>query len=98
MRVTLDSRLAVSPDAVHRELDGEAVILHLGSGRYFGLDAVGTRVWALLCEEPVLRRVYEQLLDEYAVSPKRLEADLLRLFTRLAEQGLVEIREVDESA
>ena len=33
-----------------RDLDGEAVILDLGSGTYFGLNQVGTRVWQLISD------------------------------------------------
>ena len=36
------------PDVVCREIEGEAVLLHLGTGIYFGLNAVGTRIWQLL--------------------------------------------------
>ncbi len=40
----------LSPDVVFRDLDGEAVILDLVSGTYFGLNEVGTRVWRLVDE------------------------------------------------
>ena len=39
--------VAVS-DHVAGDLDGEAIILHLGTGIYYGLNSVGTRVWALI--------------------------------------------------
>ena len=43
-----DAALALSPDVIVRELSGESVVLDLASGRYFGLNAVGTRVWQLI--------------------------------------------------
>ena len=91
MTITLDTRLAPSPDTVHRELDGEAVILHLESGQYYGLDAIGTRIWALISEYPRPRDIAAMLVSEYDVSPSQLEADLLDLLTRLAERGLVHV-------
>ena len=39
-----------SPDVVFRDLEGEAVILDLASGTYFGLNEVGTRVWRMVDE------------------------------------------------
>ena len=45
--VSLDTSLVVPEDVIFRELDGEAIILNLASGIYFGLDAIGTRMWAL---------------------------------------------------
>jgi len=45
MAASLDRSVCVGKDVVFRELDGEAVILNLETGTYFGLDTVGTRIW-----------------------------------------------------
>ena len=34
-----------APDVVVRDLDGEAVVLDLATGTYFGLNDAGTRIW-----------------------------------------------------
>jgi len=91
MTITLDTRLAPSPDTVYRELDGEAVILHLESGQYYGLDPIGTRIWALLGQNPRPRDIAAVLVGEYDVPPRQLEADLLDLLTRLAERSLIHV-------
>jgi hypothetical protein len=44
---------------VSRDLEGEAVILNLESGTYFGPDKVGTQIWTLLQEDGSLRRAFE---------------------------------------
>ena len=41
-------RLRGPNDVIYRDLDGGAVILNLKTGTYFGLDTVGTRMWALI--------------------------------------------------
>lgn len=91
MAITLDTCLAPSPETVWRELDGEAVILHLESGQYYGLDPVGTRIWSLLGDHPRPRDLAAVLAGEYDVSPRRLEADVLELLTRLAERKLIHV-------
>ena len=91
MTITLDTRLAPSPDTVYREIDGEAVILHLESGQYYGLDTIGTRIWALLGDHPRPRDIAAVLVGEYDVSPRQLEADLLDLLTRLADRSLIDV-------
>ena len=48
-------------------LDGEAVLLDLASGTYFGLDAVGTRIWELLDQRQPLAAILDAILDEYDV-------------------------------
>src|ERR1700730_14483347 len=42
------SRVEAVPDQVSCDLAGEAVILNLKNGIYFGLDPVGARIWSLI--------------------------------------------------
>lgn len=74
-----------------RELEGEAVLLDLDAGTYFGLNEVGTRAWALIGEGVALGGVREVLLREYEVAPERLWEDLLALVGELLEHRLVEL-------
>ena len=48
--LTEDSRLRPADGVLSRILGGEAVLVSLGSGEYFGLNAVGTRIWELVGE------------------------------------------------
>lgn len=36
------------PDVIDEAFDGEAVLVHMGTGCYFSLNAAATAVWALL--------------------------------------------------
>lgn len=87
----LADRLTVSPDVVFRELEGEAVLLDLESGTYFGLNAVGTRIWSLIQERDSLRSVLDAITDEYDAMPEVLERDLLRLAGELCAKGLTRV-------
>ena len=82
-------RFVVNPSVVFRELDGETVLLHLDSGVYFGLDAVGTRVWALLLEHGTTGPVCAQMEREYEVEHDELERDVHRLVRELHQKGLI---------
>ncbi len=97
-QVSLQSSFAVSEDVIVRELDGEAVLLNLSSGIYFGLDRVGTRVWQLIAEHGELARVLAIMRDEYDAPADVLEADLLRLASELSAKGLVVERGAPASA
>jgi hypothetical protein len=80
---------AVSSDVLFRELAGEAVLLNLKSGVYYGLDPVGTRVWALLTERRTLDEVCTALLTEYDVDAETLGRDVTALVSTLCDKGLV---------
>jgi hypothetical protein len=78
------------PEAVMRALAGESVILHLGSGQYFSLDAVGTRIWQLLEAGRSRDDMLAALLDEYSVTREELEQDIDTFVQTLLDNGLVE--------
>ena len=65
------------------------MLLDLASESYFGLDAVGTRVWQLLNEGMGQAALIDTLLDEYEVERAALEQDIADLLRRLAEAGLI---------
>ena len=90
MELSLRHSVTVARDIVFRELDGEAVILNLESGIYFGLDQVGTRIWQLIQEHGSLQKVFETMCDEFDVGSDALEHDLLGLMDELCAKGLVQ--------
>lgn len=90
--LTLQSRVSIAEDAVFRELDGEAVILHLDSGMYYGLDPVGTRLWQLIDAHGQLQPVFDAALEEFDVQPEMLERDLLQLVSDLAGRQLIVVQ------
>ena len=89
MRVALTDRVAVHPSVICRELAGEAVLLSLESGVYYGLDGVGTRVWQLLVEDKSIADACAAMIDEYETTLDVLHEDVLTLVDTLCEKGLV---------
>ena len=73
MTLSLDATVRVPDDVVFRELDGEAVVLNLESGMYFGLDEVGTRIWRLVEEHRSLRPALEALEVEFDAASDQAE-------------------------
>jgi hypothetical protein len=86
--ISLEDTFVISKDAVFRDLQGEAVILDLNAGTYFGLNAVGARIWQLIEQNGSLRTVFDTLCAEYDIEPETLEHDLLALVTSLADARL----------
>jgi Coenzyme PQQ synthesis protein D (PqqD) len=94
-----DSRQSISPnsivaaarDQIWCDLAGEAAILNLKSGMYFGLDEVGAEVWSLVAEPRRVSEIRDVLLEHYDVDPARCADDLMALLGDLVEQGLLEV-------
>ncbi len=91
-QISLDNSFTISKDALFRDLDGEAVILNLHAGTYFGLNAVGTHIWQLIERHGGLRTVFDELCREYDAAPAILEGDLIALVARLQEARLGEVK------
>lgn len=86
-------RLEVRRDVLTRELRGESVLLDLASERYFGLDEVGTGMWRALTGAKTIDQAIQVLESEYDVEPARLRSDVAALVQKLAEAGLVDVRD-----
>jgi len=87
-----DSRYTPSPEVSARVLDGEAVLLNVQTGAYFGLNKVGTHIWQLYGEGKSLAQVVAGVCDRFAVTTERAETDV-RAFTKtLLERGLMQAK------
>jgi hypothetical protein len=83
------ARITVPESVLFRDLDGEAVVLETVTGRYYGLNEVGTRMWSLLQLHGEIETVCRVLLTEYDAPEERLRGDLLRFIDDLAASGLI---------
>lgn len=89
MKTPLDTIFEPAPDVVFRELQGEAVILHLGTATYFGLDEVGTRAWQLIAEKRTLADVCARLTQEFDAPASRIERDMTTFVDQLLAKDLL---------
>ena len=91
--ISTSSIVVASGDQISSDLAGEVVMLNLKNGTYYGLDAVGARIWELIQEPRPVAAVRDVILEEYEVEPERCEGDLLALLGELAAAELIEVRD-----
>lgn len=87
-----ETTIVAASNQVSCELSGEAVILHIEDGVYYGLNPVGARVWQLLQEPKQVADIRSRLLDEYEVDPAQCDQDLSALLHDLSMKKLIEVR------
>lgn len=90
-RMDAGTRVVASRDQVSVDLDGEAVILSLADGVYYGLDPVGARVWEMLTEPRTVAELRDAVVAEWDVDAPTAEADLLELLADMAARRLVDV-------
>jgi hypothetical protein len=82
-------RVAIPETVLFRDLEGEAVLLATDSGKYFGLNEVGTRMWSLLRLHGDVEQVCQTLLAEFDVPEESLRQDVVQFIGTLADRGLI---------
>jgi len=81
--------MKLSPRVLYQEIAGESVLLDLASEQYFGLNAVGTRVWRCLESGLDLESIIRAVESEFAVDSATARADIQALLRQLLEAGLI---------
>jgi hypothetical protein len=83
------ARFRLKAGVLMRELDGEAVLLDVDRGSYFGLNATGLKIVARCDGTQSLRDIQEALVAEFDVGAEELAADLAELVGALERAGLL---------
>jgi hypothetical protein len=92
MTITPATEIAPVDDVAFRELQDDAVLLNLATGRYYGMNRVATRAWTLLAGGSNFGQTIAQLATEFDVEQAVLERDLTAWLQLLLDKGLVRQR------
>ena len=84
--------ISVTEGQLASKLNDEVVILNLHSGVYFGLNAVGMRVWEMAQESGSFGQIRDAIVGEFDVEPEQCRRDLVDLLTTMESEGLVRIK------
>lgn len=87
----MSARLRLSDRARLAELHGEAVVLHLATGRYFAANATGTALLKALATPggATVEGLVEGLVRDHGADRARAAADVDAWVARLREAGLL---------
>jgi hypothetical protein len=89
--IVAESTVSQSPQVVARELSAEegAVLLHLETAQYHGVNPVGLLIWELLDGSRTVREVIDEVRSRVADAPPEIETDVLQFLNDVSERGLV---------
>ena len=88
-----NSTVMRSSGFVQAEVDGEVVALNIDKGICYGLNKVGSRVWALIAEPRRIGDICATLVSEYEVDSAACEHQVIDLLEGLRAEGMIELRE-----
>jgi hypothetical protein len=90
--LSVDSVVVRRAEPLTAHVDSELVMLDPRQSRYFGLDSIGNRIWALLEQPHSVAALCSTLEAEFDVTPETCRADVLGFLEQLREAELVEVR------
>ena len=85
------SKVVASEDQVSCRLDGEAALLQMSEGVYYGLDELGARIWDEMQEPITIEELRDRIVREYDVDVDRAERDLIEFCEKMISAGLVRV-------
>lgn len=88
--VTEHSTVVIARGLTAADLGGEAVVLDPNSGRYYGLNELGARIFELARKPRTVERIMSTLLQEYDVEAEKLKGDLLTFLHEMEQRQLIE--------
>jgi len=83
------TRYVIPEEVLTAHLQDEAVLLHLGSKRYFRLNATGARIWQGLERGYSVGELLEHLCERFDVGAEEAADAIEEQLSRLREFGLV---------
>lgn len=78
-----------SADVLFKQLGEEAVLLDLGSSKYFSLNRTGTVIWGLVEEGVDISSMVDELSRRFGVDEGTARKDVVDLLDELHSAGLI---------
>ena len=76
-------------DILHAPVGSEeAVMMNVTAGRYYGLNAVASRIWELLETPKTIAELCAQICEEFDVDAQTCEAAVLKFVQDLIDNGI----------
>ncbi|CAN5374375.1 PqqD family protein [soil metagenome] len=91
MTITDDMTISQTGNALSTEVDGEMVLIGLETGRYFGLDAIGTAIWKRIELPCRVDALCTGLAEDFDGDPALISAETRAFLERLVEQDLARV-------
>jgi hypothetical protein len=87
----LPQAIILNPDVIFTDVGNkEAVLLHLGTKKYYSLNETGVYIWKMLESGLTPENVTQKLQNEFEISPSKAIESVLTLLNDLVSEKLVE--------
>ena len=89
--VNADTIITRGQQHVETVADGEVVLMHIETGRFFTLSGTGRRAWELMAEPVTVDALVAQLVAEYDVDDATCRPEIVELCRQLEAGALIDV-------
>ncbi|MBP7175563.1 MAG: lasso peptide biosynthesis PqqD family chaperone [Thermoclostridium sp.] len=80
-----------NPEIVASDMDGETVMMHIDTGKYYNLGRTGGFIWSLLEEPLEMEALIGKLMEKFQVNREQCEQDTLAFLQKVIGIGLIQV-------
>jgi hypothetical protein len=77
------------PAVIADVIDGEAVIMNLERGSYYGLDQIGADIWQMILTGRTFDEIATTIAQHFGVERERVASDVNALAAQMIEEKLI---------
>lgn len=89
--IRLTTQIRQNKKLVSSEMDGEIVMMHTETGKYFGLNSVGSTIWTLIDAPRSVQSIVEVLHNRYEVSREQCENEVFSFIESMIKKDVVHV-------
>lgn len=90
--LNLTSVISKKAELLSSEVDGEVVMMNIETGRYIGMNHVGSEIWKILEEGPLsVNQICKELLLSYKIDQTTCEQEALSFCNQMLKEKLIEL-------
>lgn len=91
MSLQMDSVVRRNPEIVHSDMDGETVMMSVNEGNYYGLNGVGSQIWALLEQEMSVAAICTAMQAKFDVDEQQCQGDVAVFLDQMIAQKVIDV-------
>ncbi|MBN1143546.1 MAG: PqqD family protein [Bacteroidales bacterium] len=79
-------------DLLFNEIDGEVVMLSIENGEYYGMNIVGSRIWALIERPSTFKDLLVKITQEFNIDAEQAKTDSIHFLEKLLDKKLLSLK------
>jgi hypothetical protein len=87
--MNLSDRYKVNQEVIHQTIDGEVIIVNLGSGNYYSLDKIGALIWNYIEKNESVGEMINNIYINYDCTIQELRDAVSELISSLMDEKLI---------